>query len=310
MTASQIDRQLTATVQRLRQIVSSRSDWRLIEEAPSATIPQPIWDRLTHSGELITRGDRRWFDPASDGASWQLPSSYVSFLKNVGGLTVLDAGAKKLFSLDPPLSVAYQTDDMLDALSDHRHGLWPFEAFSDYGLDRCLFFSSIDPWMTGWAFDTRVVDSNGEFAIRQIIDWSADEGAAMETMWPRTPTDGVTPFGSWLESQINDLASRPYTRAEPGPLSTADINPRGKRFFLAGTFTAFNPYDSKHMIADMGGTLGTSMSAGTHILVLGDDDEQGERRAAIHSLNAYRSQGSRIEVLNEAMFIRLHAKWK
>lgn len=160
-----------------------------------------VQSRLRQTGDYYPLGRHHHFR-SDDRHAWVLPPSWLAFLEE-GGLRVFREGEKRpVLTIHRPLSVVLQTQDLIEALSDHRYGKWPHHALDEYGLDRCLMFAAYgNGWMTGWAFDTRIQSNDGECCIRRVSDFSADDDE-MQKEWPSNErlSGNVTRFEDWLRA--------------------------------------------------------------------------------------------------------------
>ncbi|MEM9073759.1 MAG: hypothetical protein AAGE52_35035 [Myxococcota bacterium] len=145
-----------------------------------------VWSRLHAFGEMYQLGQVLHFRLADSLAlRWTLPPTYLAFLERWGSLKVVVEDAPGCsFEVLGPLSAAHATNDLWEALHDHREEGWPYEDPVRYGFAECVVFASVPRrYLTGWAFDTRV-GTEGESAIRRVVDFSGDDGAEISSLWP------------------------------------------------------------------------------------------------------------------------------
>lgn len=284
-------------IERLKRVVDAHPDLRLT--IAQGEVKPALQARLRQSGRVSSYGQELRLDP-DDGPSWSLPPAYVYFLDRYGSLEVKELNAHVL-CVQGVNAAAWQTEEFIGALSDHRHGQWASEDAEAYGIDRCVMFSST-AYMTGFAFDTRMPDAAGEFAIRRVVDCGIDEGAELSTYWPAEPSTKTMSFETWLSREVDELAKR-----VPPAVSAISFSIPGEpstcRFAIAGVLSSFDTEDVKHMILDVGGEMARSLrSAGC--VILGEENVEGDRRFAVLS-----RAGSDVLFLSEDTFRQWHQRW-
>jgi hypothetical protein len=295
--------EIASLLKRLRAVVAANPALE-IEEADGSTLHDAERSRLEAAGYLRRVGPR--VELSNYGPRWTLPESYDAFVELNISLEVRYRGSV-LWKVLSPSGAAWMTQDLSEALNDHREDEWGSECEADYGIDRCVVFATGPGWMNGWAFDTRVRE-HGECAIRPIIDFSADEGAAMSEVWladDMITNDDALSFFAWLDAQIDDLDSLPADDANEVECEALDedFDPNGLRFFVAGELASMSAYDAKHAIYDIGGEPAKSLGRADVVVVSDRDDEA--RRAALSAARARMEHVGNMRLISEADFVRL-----
>lgn len=197
-------------VRQLRLLAEDSSDlsvtFRALGSAPYDFDPV-VWTRLQAFGQLTSRAQAYHFQAFDPRRRWALSPSYIAFLSTWGPVEVLTQCDALSFSILPPLAAALQSDDLWDALHDHRDEGWPYEEPIAHGFGECLVFAARGRGhLNGWAFDTRERDEEGEHRVVAVSDFSGDDGKAMDALWPATgPTSGPN-FTAWFEQRIEAIA--------------------------------------------------------------------------------------------------------